>query len=227
MGRRERPRYVYVASVGRYRDVNTGRFVAEQVVLDSMQDRIDDGFDRMESFLAAIVDEESEFALADWQQAMAVELRNMHYQMMLMGIGGMNNATPADYGRLGQTLKAEYEFLQGFANDIAAGKLSEAQIRARMELYANKIWYSFWAAKTEAMKRDAGATHEARELDPAAEHCTTHNGKEGCVELAAKGIQPIGTLPNPGDGSTPCLSNDKCRKVYYKKLPNGSYKKIA
>lgn len=227
MGRRERPRYVYVANVGRFRDTATGRFISEQTVMDIMQDRIDDGFDRMESFLAEIVDADSEAALADWQQAMAIELRNMHYQMTLMGAGGISNVTPADYGRLGYTLREEYGYLQNFANDIAAGNLSEGQIRARMELYANKIWYSFWVAKTEAMKRSAGATHEARELDPQAEHCTTHNGKEGCVELAAKGIQPIGTLPNPGDGSTPCLSNDKCRKVYYRKLPNGSYKKIA
>lgn len=226
MATRERPRFVYNASVGRYRDVATGRFISEQVVIDTMQARIDDGFERMDNFLSAMLAEDSDVSLADWQRAMAIELRNMHYQMTLIGAGGIQNVTQADYGRLGQTLRAEYGYLQNFANEIADGNLSEGQIRVRMQMYADKIWNSFWVAKTTHMKDDAKATHESRELDPNAEHCTTDNGKEGCIELAAKGIQPIGTLPNPADGSTPCLSRDKCRKVYYKEI-DGLYKVIA
>lgn len=218
MSTRQRPNYAYDVATGRYRDLSTGRFVSEEFVFEVMQARIDEGFDRMDSILSAMLADDTDVSLADWQLAMATELRNMHYQMTLLGSGGVANTTQADYGRLGFTLKEEYGYLQNFANEIAAGNLSEGQIRVRMQMYADKIWNSFWVAKTTHMKEDAKATHEARELDPFAEHCTTHGGKEGCVELAAKGIQPIGTLPNPADGSTPCLSNDKCRKVYYRKV---------
>jgi len=48
---------------------------------------------------------------------------------------------------------------------------------------------------------------EAWELGTA-EHCGD------CVAFASEGWQPLGTFPFPGDGSTQCMTNCQCSKIY-------------
>ena len=100
--------------------------------------------------------------------------------------------------------------------DIANGKrlpdgtfrpYSQAEIRARSNLYMNASNKQYWRGKTEA-KIGAGFIFERR---------FTHNDTpcDPCTKEAAKGKQPIGTLPKPGedcDGTTNC----RCTMEYYK-----------
>lgn len=60
-------------------------------------------------------------------------LRNVHGSEAIFGRGGVNAMTPADWGRLGQTLKGEYAYLEGFVTDITT--LTPEQAAARANLY--------------------------------------------------------------------------------------------
>lgn len=203
---RQRDRYAYVASVGRYRDLTTGRYVPESRAMELMQAEIDASMEEMRNYLAAVLSEDTPYTVADWQQAMAAELRQLHGEMLLLSSGGRKNVTAEDWGALGQKLRDEYQFLQGFSEDIASGRSSDAQIDARMQMYADGAWNSFWRGKTAAMGK-AGFTQERRVVDTAAEHC------DDCVGYAARGWQRIGTLPEPGSQSQ-CRSRCRCSKEY-------------
>ena len=50
----------------------------------------------------------------------------------------------SDYGRIGGRLNFEYRKLDQFAQEIALGTLSEAQIQARVQLYANGARTAFF-----------------------------------------------------------------------------------
>ncbi len=84
--------------------------------------------------------------------------------------------------------------------------LPEEQIRARVGMYVNSAREGYERAH-ERNAKALGMTEEKWELGEA-EHC------DDCVAYAAQGWQPIGTFPNPGDGSTQCLTNCKCHVIY-------------
>jgi hypothetical protein len=112
--------------------------------------------------------------------------------------GGKNNATPANYGRVGGTLADEYRYLNGFAIDIANGGVSEAQALARIQQYGNATQQSYW--------REYKLLSEVIywNLNPA-EHCAD------CLDLAGRSpYQPQDLSQVPGDGNTTCRGNCKC-----------------
>ena len=140
-----------------------------------------------------------------WYQAMKREIKRAHLQATIAGRGGLRRMTPADYGRVGRTLRDEYAYLRQFARDVEAGRLSSAQIAARARLYSNHIQTSFWRGR-DALRREQGYRFERRRLNPA-EHC------DDCKGYAAQGWQPIGTLPPPGVDSV-CRANCRCTFEY-------------
>jgi len=70
-----------------------------------------------------------------WVEGMRQEIRRSYISQYLLGKGGVQNMTQADWGRLGGLLKNQYQYLNRFAGDLNAGTMSEAQIRQRAELY--------------------------------------------------------------------------------------------
>lgn len=149
---------------------------------------------------------------ADFQEAMTRELRHLYNASSALAVGGYNNMTSVEYGRNGQILRGEYQALAGFAQDIADGKLTPAQAAARAKLYAGKAYSRFWAEHS-LQQANSGATTE-QWITAADERVCTGGERLGCNELGALGPQPIGTLPNPGDGSTECLGACRCSKEY-------------
>lgn len=180
-----------------------GRRVPRDVQLRALDQRIFEGVRRQRDLIAPLV--QGEISVAEWQEAMAVELRRAHVQAMAVGRGGWDQVTAADWARVAERLAREYGYLAGFAADVEAGQLSEAQIRARAEQYEGAIWGTYWLGLGVAMGL-AGFTEERRVLGQA-EHC------DDCVAWASFGWQPIGTLPLPGEQSV-CRSKCRCTKVY-------------
>lgn len=195
----ERLEFVWNAGAARYRSAATGQFVSRQYVQRALEARFAESAYRMRLYTDAMV--LGDAPLDVWREAMAVEVRRAHLQATALGRGGWAQVTPSDWGSAGARIRSEYEYLRQFAQDIIDGKLSEAQIRSRMELYASSVNTSYWEGDRSA-KTDAGFTEERRETTPA-EHCLD------CLELASRGWQPIGTLPPPGVDSR-CQSNCKC-----------------
>lgn len=180
-----------------------GRVIPRAVLPDLLEQRITAGFEVQAALIAPLLD--GRITVAEWQQAMAVELRRVHLQALALGAGGWEQVTPAQWQQVADRLVAEWGYLAAFASEMAGGDLSEAQIRMRMELYEQAPWSTYWAGTTAVMAA-VGFTEERRVLGHA-EHCAD------CETWASFGWQPLGTLPEPGEQSV-CRSNCRCHKEY-------------
>ncbi len=196
--------FVWDRRSARYRDRETGRYVAESRVLGAVEhygEYSANNIGRLTERLNG-----GQLTIGQWQREVAQELKNAHLIAAMAGRGGRDAMTQADWGRVGGRLRWEYEYLNRFAQEIEAGKLSAAQIAARARLYGNAARKSYYDGRTAAA-RVSEYRYEQRFLQPG-ESC------EDCVNYAARGRVPIGTLPEPGEGSR-CRSNCNCIKRYY------------
>jgi hypothetical protein len=128
-------RWSYDRNAHRYRDGNTGRFLTNQTIIDLRDGLLDSRVSATKSLSEALAD--GRIDLPGWQSGMRAVSKDTAVAEYLFGRGGINAMTQADYGRVGALVKEQYQFLQGFAQDISDGKLSEKQIEARAAMYAH------------------------------------------------------------------------------------------
>jgi hypothetical protein len=79
-----------------------------------------------------------------WQEEMKLLLRQLHTGATAIGVGGWEQATSRDWGKVGPILKEQYRYLQGFARAIYDKRdtISLAAIQARAHLYGEKAAYT-------------------------------------------------------------------------------------
>jgi hypothetical protein len=161
--------------------------------------------------------------LGAWQERFAMELKNLHVASAMAGAGGLAQMTPADYGRVGQRLRFEYERLENFAQQLKGGNYTHGQLRNRVEMYCAAGNVSFEAARRDGAQR-GGFTEERNRLGRNENHCQTKHGIEGCLDLAALSWVPIGTLPAPGHRvcKSRCMCSLQFRKPKRRKGNDGS-----
>lgn len=197
---------------GRYRvllpDGRLGRMVsAEQLqnAVTVLADRTGDRFARLAGDVVG-----GRLYAGDFQRAMHEELKGLYNQLSALARGGWKQMDFAAWGRNGRILRDEYKYLAGFAQDLADGKLTQAQAEARARLYAGKAYSRFWA-EDRLLRMGSGRYSEEKWID-------TGDKREcdDCERLAALGRVPVGTLPTvPGAGDTDCLGACRCRIEYY------------
>jgi hypothetical protein len=155
--------------------------------------------------------QEKRISLPEWQAQMADFVKHSQLAAALVANGG-NRQDQTDYAAIALSILAMLAFLQTFAGDVDGGKqLLNGTLLSRTGLYANAIRDAYEQARREGIS-STGATMERRVLLPGAEHCTSDDEMEGCIELAEMGWQPIGTLPRLYD--TPCRTNCLCHFEY-------------
>ena len=150
--------------------------------------------------------------LSDWQRSMIDQIKQTQIAAALAANGGDENSSKVDYKEIAATILALLFFFRGFSKDIEAGKQPlNGFLFLRSDLYANAARSTFEEIRRYGMATYFGAAQEKRELGPA-EHCRTHHGLKGCVELHDLGWVPINTLARLGQ--TPCRTHCKCRFIY-------------
>lgn len=92
-----------------------------------------------------------DITVQQWTLAMREEVKINHISQYLLAHGGRDSMTQADWGRLGQKIRVQYEYLQKFAEDIAKGNLTEGQIAARARMYVESSSQSFEQGHALAM----------------------------------------------------------------------------
>jgi hypothetical protein len=195
----------YDGNTGRYRD-EKGRFLSQKAVealVDSRIDRLDSTLRRITRMLV-----DGGITLDQWQQSVREAIKGAHIQAAIIGYGGRNQMGSAEYGRIGQRLRAEYAYLQGFARDLLEQRLSPAMALARIGLYAQSVRGSYWQG-TELRKQQQGFSLMRRKLDPQAQHC------DDCLSYAARGIVPVGSVPLPGQRCA-CRARCRCTVQYFR-----------
>lgn len=71
-----------------------------------------------------------------WLDAMQALVKQGHAGAYAIGRDGdWAKMTRAEWGRIGQVIRGQYAFLRPFADEVRAGHLSPAQVRARFDLY--------------------------------------------------------------------------------------------
>ncbi len=126
-----------------------GRFVAFSEIRDvALQMAVNSG-NTVLAIARQLID--GQLKLEHWQEFMRLAIKNEHLAQYMAGRGGKAQMTFRDYGIVGNILKEQYRFLDGFAHDIATGNMTPAQIMARARLYIASAHQSFWRGRTEAL----------------------------------------------------------------------------
>jgi hypothetical protein len=196
--------YRWDPETGEYYDVETGKIVAVAVVLAWARESIEStllAFDKLAEFVINNI-----ISPQLWEQLMREEIKREYIRQYLAGIGGIGQMGPDDWARIGEMLADQYAYLPTFRQQIEAGKLTEAQIRARSGMYIESSKEAYEKAKAIVMVRTG--FDEERWVLGIAEHCVD------CIAFFNEGWQPIGYFPFPGEGQTRCLTNCKCHKEY-------------
>lgn len=190
---------------GRYRGAN-GRFLSQRAVealVDGRINKLAAALRRYTNMLSS-----GDITLDQWQLSVREALKLTHVQAAIIGNGGKDSMGPAEWGRIGQRLRAEYAYLQGFARDLLDGRVSPAMALARIGLYAEAVRGTYWEGTTIRQEKQ-GYSLMRRILDSQAKHC------QDCLDYAARGMVPIGSLPLPGQRCA-CRSNCKCSVKYFR-----------
>lgn len=198
--------YEYVERLGRFRDLTTGRFVAERSILSQLERVTADASTSMEAITERLLNDET--SIPEWQQAMEREILSVNRMGALVSRGGWSRMDQSDWGFAGSWIKKQYQWLDKFARELVNGKQKlngTALTRAKLYAQAGRGLYQEMKRR-QAKKR--GKAEEMRVLGPNENHCQTNGLISGCIELAAKGWQPIGTLPPIGE--SPCYTNCLC-----------------
>jgi hypothetical protein len=195
--------FLYNARFARYEYANDLRDVPASKLLAVIERREQDALGTMTRLSQAL--NAGDIGVADWRNGVATELRRVHSQAYALGRGGWQQMSAEDRAAVSERLKKEFTYLRQFSKDIADGKLSDAQIKARVQLYVNHVNATYYQGETAA-KIDAGFTQEIRDLGATDMHCTDCPGY-------ADHWEPIGSLPEPGDDCE-CRGNCLCSKRY-------------
>lgn len=201
-------------TANRYRDSDTGRFLSRSSVLGFVDQSISASYNITDALAGYVAN--GQLTALDWAGVFKTEIKGEYIRQYLLGIGGRNMMTAADWGSIGGMLKEQFGFLDNFIAEIAAGKVTEGQIRVRMQMYINSAREAHERAHAKtAVKWDADEV--GWNLLPSAAHC------DDCLANSNRGFQPIGPkggFPGingeefPGDGNTQCLTACKCSLSY-------------
>lgn len=209
---------------GRYHWINgRSRFIARSEILQMVDDSIraagivTDNLARMAS--------EGQLSPGNWRQQFRQEIKDEVIRQYILGRGGRDRMTQADWGRCGGIIAEQYRWIDGgfttpegrqvvgLVNEISAGTVSEAQIAARSRMYVNSAREGF-ARADQIVHVEQGFDEVKWDTKAGCKHC------EGCLEFEALGWQRIEDDPFqgafPGSASTPCLSNCCCELAYRK-----------
>jgi hypothetical protein len=116
---------------GRYRD-EKGRFLSKASVGKLVDGRIDKLETQLKRFTRMLGD--GSITLDQWQGSVREAIKAAHIQAATIGYGGRSEMGSAEYGRIGQRLRAEYTYLQGFVRDLLDGRVSAPMAVARIGL---------------------------------------------------------------------------------------------
>ena len=195
--------FLWDTSRHRYISTETERMVSQQTVARRVNEISSGAKERMQGLARDKV--AGRISGAEFELGMKEEIKQLHRTMGVLAKGGKEQMTAADWGRVGNVVARQNDFMLGFGADVARDQVTDAQLVNRAGQYA-EAGYSTFQNMDAVSKRDAGAKLARRVLDEAAEHC------EECPDLADLGWVPIEEITPIGD--TTCQVNCRCTIEY-------------
>jgi len=188
---------------------NKGKFVGEGKVRSLLRSYLKQEKAKAQEKTQELID--GNIKLREWEKWNAEQIKRIALQVYKIGSPTLGTVAtdPNDYSKIGNYLKSTYGYLRNFTNEIKSGELSEAQIQARIGLYYEDL--NYLAEESKRQSHRYAEYRWERRLLAVAEHCPD------CVAYAARGWQPLGTLPAITT-QCQCRANDKCWFEYSKSL---------
>jgi hypothetical protein len=198
------PLYGWNEKAGRYYNLTTGNFVPFMDVRNALESNITASQAEMRSLTQQLID--GTISRGDWYVGMERQIRLANVSASAAARGGWAQMTQSDWGAVGQQVRAQYDYLRNFANEIASGKQRlNGSALVRADLYGQAARGNFEEMRRRMAKLE-GMTEEMRVLGEA-DHC------DDCLSAAGHWA-PIGTLPRIGDSQ--CVTNCPCTFKYRK-----------
>lgn len=138
----DKPLWIWEPDLKRYRDTKTGRFIG----IDQMNELRPVFLDQRKAEMTNLVTsyKDGKIDIFTLESKIKANLKQTYIDMYVMGKGGRNNMTPADWGSIGGMLKEQYRYLEGMMKQIASGELSPAQVASRLKMYENSSNEALW-----------------------------------------------------------------------------------
>ena len=117
------PEWGYSPEYNAYRNLSTGQWASRAQVQGWVTENIvlaDTAVDQLATMMA-----DDLLRVGDWQAVMRQQIKQSYIDQYIAGKGGIEQMTQADWGSIGGQLKEQYGHLDGFAKEVAEGKLSE------------------------------------------------------------------------------------------------------
>lgn len=201
-------RWEYDRRVQRYRDKATGRFLGESALHNLIRQNQNQMGKAAQQVARELVNGKT--TVGQFALQMRKVLKELHIGNYLLGRGGTKSLKASDYGKIGGILSREYAYLRGLCRDLALGKVTSGQFLQRLGLFVSQSRNTYEYARRESHQA-AGFMYERR-VRHALESCAE------CIAYAARGWQPIGTLPAIGTACS-CRANCKCSFEYRREPP--------
>jgi hypothetical protein len=155
-----------------------------------------------------------EITLQEWRQGMLKEIKTAHIASSVAAKGGWAQMQPSDWGRAGQRIQGQYDYLNKFSSEVQYGKQPlDGHFLARADMYGSAARSTYQDARLTQQKRDGGKT-EKMSVKGNADHCSDSDYAPGCLEEAAKGWVPIDSDEVSEPGERTCMTNCHCHWIF-------------
>lgn len=196
--------YTWDERLGRYRGPG-GRIVSRAQVREAIDEALRTASLRARDLALEL--RAGSITIDAWEVAMRELVKDVHLYSAAAVRGGWDRMTQGDYGRVGQLVRTQFRYLDGFAQDIADGRqrLGQPGFLRRAMMYAEAgrgTHEAFVQSDARKRARELGGRLEARNILGDARHC------QQCVALTARGWIPDEEMVPPGMRT--CLSHCHC-----------------
>lgn len=151
-----------------------------------------------------------DISIIEFEIEMRELLKAGHIVAASVGRGGRQQMTQSDWGRVGNKIKWQNDYLAKFARKLATGRLDKAYSVNRARAYASAIFVSYQNARMEAQTETVDGSGGGRDSDKEMLCQLVTNSEEGCVECAAdeaEGWMPVSDMAEIGSR----ICGDWCR----------------
>jgi hypothetical protein len=205
--------FIFDPRSGRFRiatGAGKGGFISRAAVLN--QERL--YLDRQKVELGKLGDRLSSgtITLPEFQREAGNTLRRIHIASAVLGKGGKDKMTQADWDKVQETIKRQLYKGRGadgkpfgikhLAAEWKDGKVSAAQLNMRLGLYVQSGVISYSTAELDALK-ESGIPYAIRKISAGHKNCPE------CIQYASLPPQPIEKITPIGTACS-CRSNCKC-----------------
>lgn len=195
----------YDRKVAQFRGSN-GRFVPRSTILKLVDEEAARLSTRMKAHARLMTD--GKIGVDEFQRRAAEDLKLSCLRMGVFASGGRSQTSNQVYGVVGRGLRDQYNYLQGFSQDLAAGNLTKEQAINRAGMYGGSARTAFHQSEKITRKRE-GFKLAKRVLDAGARHC------DECLSYATPDFVSIDKIVPVGSRCS-CASRCRCRITFLK-----------